>query len=422
MKNKGNLMGFAKAYYNVLRKGSPFAKASRIAQRDRTRRVLTYSPRKTVKTTTTPMGTRRILRRQGGAIASKSRGFLSKGSKKWRKRKQVKYNKKDSFSQTYEFGKVVAGVDAVWVGHATWSRQALLKLAGENILGKIVRAAGFGDGMVGEGASIYGVQPGDIIQIGYQLTTDGVTQITGYTVPGGGISFGLFASWFIDPARPWNSNQSNDQFVFLFGSLLRSGSNWGVINLKDMKLCVFVKSSFKIQNRSKAAGGSPDAQESTEVVDNVPLYGKSYSGKGSMLESKMFDFNPNDLVADTTYAIIEGSEAIPGRKEPPQANEFRNVTSQGKIHLDPAEIKTSVLTCTHHMYLNQLVWQCVVPTNSKSIATRYGKFRVFALEKMIDVGATENISVAIEHNLDVFMSSTIEPHPFTIRQFLHVNG
>lgn len=384
------------------------------------------------KTTSTPGGTTRKLRKQGGAIASKSRGRLSKGSRKWGKRPQVKYNKKDSFSITVEAGKVQTGTNCVWVGHSTFLKSYMLRLAGQHILAKLLKSTGRVDGTLHNEFLLAEPVGGSLIVIDYQLDQSGNSVSTNYTVPVGGTSFKLFGEWFANSSRPWTDRVDDRGFQLDTASYLTTtGSTVSTISLKKMKVKFFVKCSFKIQNRSKAAA-TGDAQDEIDVVDNVPVYGKSYHGKGNALLGKLKSFSPNNtinILADTSFGVMLGSESIPGRAEPPQANEFFNVRKQGKVHLDPSEIKTNVLTSSFDFYVTTLVRECSRPGAIPSPTTggekrdlsQIGKFSIFALEKMIDVGAAEPISIAFEHNADLYSTSYMVKSPLCVRQFEHVN-
>lgn len=385
------------------------------------------------KFTVTPSGTKRRLRKQGGAIMSKSRGMLAKGSRKWGKRNQVKYNKKDSFSITVEAGKVQSGTNCVWVGHTTFLKSYMLRLAGQHILAKLLKANGTVDGTMHAEYLFPSPAAGQLINIDYFVDQTSAGQTFSYTIPVGGTSFKLFGEWFANQSRAWTDRADSRGFQLDTASWTTSaGGLLTTISLKNMKIKYFVKSSFKIQNRSKAAADLGQDTESTDVVDNVPVYGKSYHGKGTALLGKLRAFSPNNninLLADSNLGVILGSETVPGRSEPPQGNEFYNVRRQGKIHLDPAEIKTNVLTSKFDFYLTTLVRECirpgVIPTpttggNRDDLST-IGKFSVFAMEKMIDVGATEPISIAFEHNIDMYCSAYMVKSPLVVRQFEHIN-
>lgn len=383
-------------------------------------------------TVTPTLTTKRYLRKQGGAISSKSRGRLRKGTRKWGKRKQVKYNKKDSFSLTVEAGKVQAGTNCVWVGHSTFLKSYMLRLAGQHILAKLLKVSGKVDGTIHSEFILAEPPAAWSIVIEFAVDQASALQQFNYVVPAGGTSFKLFGEWFANASRAWTDRADDRGFQLDTATLTNNtGASISTISLKRMKVKYFVKSSFKIQNRSKAAA-TGDAQDEIDVVDNVPVYGKSYHGKGNALLGKLKSFSPINtinIVADTSFGVMLGSESIPGRAEPPQGNEFFNVRRQGKVHLDPSEIKTNVLTSKFNFYLTTLVRECsrpgAIPSPStggeKRDLSQIGKFSVFALEKMIDVGAAEPISIAFEHNVDLYSTSYMVKSPLCVRQFEHVN-
>lgn len=176
------------------------------------------------------------------------------------------------------------------------------------------------------------------------------------------------------------------------------------------------KSSLKIQNRTTSVTGSSDADD----VDVVPVYGKFYEGRGNHLALR------ERTAITTTYDIRQGlryvcaddvlnkapsfegaasHELFPSFQEPPYKNALINVKSQGKAHLDPGQIKTSVITFKRSYLLNKLLRS--MPWNSTyTVGTPnpifIGKYRLFLFEKMITAIATSETNVmkiAYEHDV-----------------------
>lgn len=380
----------------------------------------------TIKQTRTKNSTR-----YRGAITSQSAGRFKRGSKKYKKKALVKKSN-GGINWTLESGKVQTGTNCVWIGHATTARRHHFEIAGGCLLQYFVRVTG-GSEVNSWEQPIRIFNASDEIIISHRSSTDSVRSTSTYTVPAGGVTMNLFASWWIDPARAWFNNDN----VELLEMYTNAGvsNHTGYLRLIDVKITYTVKSSLKIQNRSKAVStGAGDAtNDETTAVDNVPVYGKSYSGTGNgLIPKKMYELetaaaNPIVLTADNVFGTIIGSETDTSMKEPLQGNMFANAKYVGKAHLDPAQIKTSVLQTVHTMYLNTFLktMQEVNAGGGSSLVNRHqrqiGKFRVFALEKMIDVGSTEPITIAIENNMETSMRMFSKKKYTTVKNFYRTN-
>lgn len=180
----------------------------------------------------------------------------------------------------------------------------------------------------------------------------------------------------------------------------------GLIKLDNATFTIFSKSTLKVQNRTVNQTGGDE-----ESVDNVPLYGKAFYGKGS---------GTSAITADQTYSggaasgfwcdASNGTMAkVPLEKwyqEIPQASHFRHVLTTGKVHLDPGHIKTSVLDGKVTISVNKLYrilfrTDSAVNNHSKAIL---GRFRFMMLEKMLTSvtgEAANSIKCAFEHNIRI---------------------
>lgn len=169
------------------------------------------------------------------------------------------------------------------------------------------------------------------------------------------------------------------------------------MNLRQCYITLESKSSLKIQNRSKNALGS-EADE----VDNVPLYGKQYSGKGSGVHPIKKGSNIA-LFAWPATGVIQATGTAQFMKEPPNGYEFEEAVKVGKAKLEPGEIKTSVIydrtSCHIDKYFAALIrgTGALVPAYPR---LNIGKFRLFALEKMIETNneLPINMLFAYENN------------------------
>jgi len=179
----------------------------------------------------------------------------------------------------------------------------------------------------------------------------------------------------------------------------------GMIDLANASFVIFSKSTLKVQNRTVGSTGGDE-----ESVDNVPLYGKAFYGKGSGTGAITNDQVPGVAASAFFCQAINGTLAkVPTEKwyqEIPQPSHFMNVLSTGKVHLDPGHIKTSTLDGKVSVPFSKL-FKLLFRTDSASNthAKAYlGRFRMIMLEKMLTTVvsvASNSIKCAYEHNIRI---------------------
>jgi len=211
------------------------------------------------------------------------------------------------------------------------------------------------------------------------------------------------------------SNWLNDRFFLIFGdnsqavltrinvTELPSGSVVIRLPLSESKVTIWSKSTLKIQNRSKIGN-----DENADDVDNVPLYGKVYGGKGNGTKHIKYG-ETTDMFADSRGIIKFDGTNENHLQEPPNGPEFTDVKTVGKAHLDPGQIKTSVATGSYKGKLNKVL-PAIIPCQSPFTAVlnpkmTVGTFKLYAMEKMIETTSViESIiplNIAYEHNLRI---------------------
>lgn len=176
-------------------------------------------------------------------------------------------------------------------------------------------------------------------------------------------------------------------------------------DLSRASIDIYSKSSLKIQNRTINTAGNIESDD----VDNVPLYGKSYEGSGN------FVMYPNKLVvsaASTTNINVAQQFFRPGialeapMMEPPGLAAVTRASRVGKVHLDPGQIKTSVLVYRKKFNLNYLLNQISRHGVEASDGTQknfinIGTFRFFHVEKMIQAVATTDVNgIIVAYEID----------------------
>lgn len=185
------------------------------------------------------------------------------------------------------------------------------------------------------------------------------------------------------------------------------------LDLMNSVMEIETKSALKVQNRSVTQADDEDAND----VDNCPLYGKGYFGKGNGTDylGPYQDTTPVPFYGDQRFGQIvkvlpdfnplNPLVSLQGLQEPPDPTAFNLSKKYSKIKLDPGQIKTSVLRDRLTWKLNNLFMYLYI--NNGSAGTRpktgkIGKFRFFGLEKMIDaVASSPRITVAFEIDLKI---------------------
>lgn len=154
------------------------------------------------------------------------------------------------------------------------------------------------------------------------------------------------------------------------------------------------KSSLKLQNRTVNTVGD----FSSDDVDNVPLYGKSYEGNGNYFRyvpggntgtagTDLATLAPAAGTSNGVGLISDSFSKTQALGEPPKPSQLINVKKNGKAHLDPAEIKTSVIYHTIKIRVNTFFAKFRLQ-GTMAPETKLGNYRIFAFEKMIKT-ATE---------------------------------
>jgi len=228
------------------------------------------------------------------------------------------------------------------------------------------------------------------INIQYKIAGTGSLVNEQYAPGAVSVSPDTFITWATSNLRPWNDNTVNEtRFEFYRMSVNCSSYNPEIrsnveINLFNTQIKYFCKSALKIQNRSKT-GTSTEA----DVVDDVPLYGKAYYGKGQgpVLNAPLS--STINLIADSTTGVIFPATVTDSfLQEPLNPIELAKVKSYGKISINPGQIKTSVVIERKTMYFNTLMAKLIPRRGLASNNCPLGKFRLMALEKIMHVDAT----------------------------------
>jgi hypothetical protein len=185
-------------------------------------------------------------------------------------------------------------------------------------------------------------------------------------------------------------NSNTDQDMFL-----------AEIDLREEVLHFHGAANIKVQNRTLATGGSADAED----VNNNPLEGRMYSFNG-IPKCKVYESFPINIMSVNRGVQLVRSAQFGGAsiplKEPPLPKIFWNCSSASKIKLNPGDIKNAVVK--HSGSVKFLTWlkriRLGYGTTGGGFGTTYSIFKtnMIALEDMINLSASSNISIAYEVN------------------------
>lgn len=201
-------------------------------------------------------------------------------------------------------------------------------------------------------------------------------------------------------------NQTNFYLTRCLAQYAVTGIKAFEVDLSKAKIEYYSKSSMKIQNRTINSTGNVEEDD----VDNVPLYGKTYDGKGNWLKQQFVYYGTNATVKTNynTYKFVSTSAMA----EPLNKKQLQHCSAVGKIHLDPGQIKTSVLVSRGKKSLNGLLNAIRIAGNESTLSTveplSIGKYRAFHLEKMIQSVATTDVNApTIAWEVDIKTGYTI---------------
>lgn len=355
------------------------------------------------------------------AIGAKTGRKIRRGmkAKRYRKKRLVKYHNKSGMNRTIEVRKSQTGADVVYVGHSTYAPAQIQKEAFKALVYKhlfsMFKINGIGvDDAIGQMAL-------GRIDVTYRTNPTTAPATTSLTLTAGVNNIESIAFWMTDTGRPWKTAGTNiyesEILRIEYFQLTAAGTltNVATFNILNTYVKVAVKSSLKMQNRTLAAG-TGDVQQETDQVDVVPVIGKSYYGRGNTWKFKTSRDTGSgfDIVGDGYHGTIVGSDSVLGRAEPPQPSECKNVKRCGSVKMEPGEIKTSVLSSKFSMSFNNMMRATnpvsfIIPGSSTSTTLGYtpfvlrpqGVFRVFAVEKMIDDGQNNSVTIQFENNLEL---------------------
>jgi len=330
-------------------------------------------------------------RRGFGAASSQSAGFLRSRRKS---RKPKGWQAGRGITTTIESGGPLSADECLHVGHITGAKQQIQNIAWQSILKLLlqkmnIRLLELNSFMIGP----LGFVVGDTFTFSYKADANATALST--------------TTYILVPASTFNdvvdamvatfASANNAEIVpitFAYSSTT-SKIYAQSITLESLMLHYQIKSSLKVQNRTVNVAGNDEADD----VDNVPVYGKSIGGNGTGVVSRFPNSTtPAQVFGEVDSGIIRNVVLDPGALEPLSGYFWPKSSQEGKIHLDPGQIKTSVLSTTRNISLKYLYKLFATKNNTTGIIVPFGKYRFFQIERMIDAGTELPLLVAYEVN------------------------
>lgn len=176
----------------------------------------------------------------------------------------------------------------------------------------------------------------------------------------------------------------------------------------ETTVTIGASSQMKVQNRTKATGGSEDA----ENINNNPLQGRLYyltglpkpknNGKRpGGANSAVFPFERLQYPNELSYFGAASGGFDPEFREPPSPGFFYNCGKSSYVRLEPGNIKTYTCYYKKTMLITKL-WRMVrLQRNSVVSGDNFVQYSAFpcqmiGLEDVINANAAENISIQFE--------------------------
>lgn len=357
----------------------------------------------------TPTASSRSLR--FAKAQSASSGFLStdvKWKKGGRPRKLSKFQN-HGVLLTFEFGfqpfSLTSWSDSIIFGHCTFVRELYIRAAFMCLIKALFNKIDITIHNFREDTMNSNI--GDTIRIRYKLDYDASTGVDTmfYNVPNPVPAYNDCVADFISQFYAITGLNSDFHLIDMSYQTNNNDAYRALIKLTNAKFKWNTKSAIKVQNRTQFE----DAPESDDIK-NVPVYGKSYEGYGTGSNSFRDQNVEQQFVCGGDNGLLfKQCSSAKGLTEAPPPGYFNQVKKVGKIHLDPGQVKTSVLS--HHLKCRQEHFFGHLADNisASDPLIPFGEFRFFHVEHMLKTSSTDpQLNIVGEHNLRIAMSLSTE--------------
>jgi len=324
-----------------------------------------------------------------------------------RKVRSIKNRMYNGVSRTEEIGQLLTTSEVQYVGHITHPQSRVLRLMWSAVIKVLLQKVGF----IFETLDVaLPTLVTDSLVIVYQPGTNIAAAQIVLTVAAGSsvvsIVEQIMGSLFYSGSF---INQQDFSIVSLqyVCTVYNSNANTASLNIGALNLRTSIKSYLKMQNRSFTVATNNEADD----LDNVPLFGKIYSGAGTGAKLKTIP----GVAAKTLFGSVDNglitanAGTLNQMAEPPAPFMFNEVTKYGSMSLEPSMIKTSSLFHNSYEKFNELHSKIMqYNTSTNFVKRKLGKFQFMALEKVLDAtNVVNSINIAIEHN----WTCTIQAYP-----------
>lgn len=365
--------------------------------------------------------------------------YAGKFKKRYTRFLKTDYYRNYGFCNTTEITGTVSDPDCVYVGHSTTSGHRILTVFLQSALRKLYKQSAnwtctnITDPLLGyQGAGdgwrlilfVKEVSTGVITQVTYDTTTtDTIARIVGDTAGGVAPSWpDLYNFWinYLQNGPPSGATQQPTRLALYQrdGNITSFYHFMGDIYFPNEVINLYIKSELKIQNRTLSASGSGDAED----VSNNPLIGRSYQFTSANPRPKVEGVDLIGTILDATGVITRRAAEFPAAtqvimREPPSSKIFWNCNKEGKVILEPGNIKKDVIYIKIkkpvYKFFQDLDWRPSSTSVASALSMKgYGKSSLFALEDMINVNVSQNLSIAYEVNrVEMCYLSTSKQHP-----------
>jgi len=362
----------------------------------------------------------RFKRATGGTSRSRGQTARSGGFVKTR-RFAAKRRTTTGINFTGEFGGTTTNADMVIVGHSTTPGQILYQQVWMAMLKQLLRKGGVD--------VIDAIKPFEFNgRIVFKWKTTTVSGMSSYVLPIVDATTTLrdLAINFAGTGNGYNDRivvETAEPFLLIFepyenGDGTYLVANEAYIRLDESYISAKIKSSLKMQNRS--VGSAEDGQEA-DTVDQVPLYGKSYEGRGNgAWWSNNENYTTTFIASSETGVILPVNAGV--IREPPPPKEFKGALRTGKVRIEPGLIKSSVLSDYQNHLFKNWAKQLVLSNYAYNPNVRGGKYRFFCVEKILDADNTGLIKCAFEHNIFINTNMKTRRSIPTVQLFKGVYG
>lgn len=352
-------------------------------------------------------------RRTGSAANSKSAGYFGKASSK--------VNAVDKHLTTGSVYRIETGyvwTDAVnqvsWVAQTTAPANQIGRAAFAALVKKLYKMQSITirshDSLILEGNS-YDNQ----IILDYKDRDGGAILQHSIAIPKATSTLNSVAESLFTFANNFRTSTSGvpDQFLKIqlydgFNSVIITKFVVASLQLTQCKFKYDCLSHLKIQNRTINTAGNNEADD----IDNVPIDGRffDYKSNGTTFNdyttaggSSVLTTNADTGVLPISAPTTTGTTMY---KEIPNYKQFSGCKQAGNCHLDPGEIKTSVLKDSFTLSFSQMMKILFEKPTAVNLHSQYlvGKSRAFAFEKMINAVAMSGVNqfvLAVEHQFHV---------------------